>query len=135
MLAYADLVIHGNFRDLTPALFEGLLYKTEQVTVNGKNIDKSKDGKFLGLKLQTTGLLGYVTDKIKKGKGTLTNLTRFKNLTPKLKTTLIKTLHILVIEYPPILLCTISKTQKVNLQKVINMGLRFIHCNETDMLT
>ncbi len=27
-------------------------YKTEQITVNGKNLSTSKEGKFLGLKLQ-----------------------------------------------------------------------------------
>ncbi len=39
-------------------------YKTEQITINSNNIDKSKDGKFLGLKLQTTGLLGYITSMV-----------------------------------------------------------------------
>ncbi len=110
-------------------------YKTEQLTVNGKNLNTSKEGRFLGLKLQKTGLVGHVTDKVKKGKAVITNLTRFRNLTTKLKTTLIKTLLLPVIEYPPVPLCAISKTQKKNFQKVINRGLRFVHYNETEILT
>ncbi len=89
----------------------------------------------MGLKIQRTGLSAHITDKINKGKATLTNLTRFRNLTPKIKTTLIKTLLIPVIEYPPVPLCSISKTQKINLQKVLNRGLKFIHYNETERLT
>ena len=110
-------------------------YKTEQITINGNNMNINKDGKFLGLKLQSTGLIGHVTDKIKKAKGTLTNLRRFINLTTKLKTTLVKALLIPVIEYPPVPLCAISKAQKINLQKQLNKGLRFIHYNEPDLLT
>ncbi len=110
-------------------------YKTEQITVNGKNLNTSNEGKLLGLKLQKTGLIGHATDKVKKGKAVITNLTRFRNLTTKLKTTLIKTLLLPVIEYPPVPLCTISKTQKINIQKVINRGLRFIHYNEAENLT
>ncbi len=101
-------------------------YKTKQFTINGKNIDTSKEGKLLGLKLQRTGLIGHVTDKIQKGKGILSKLKRFNNLTPKLKTTLVKTLLLPVIEYPPIPLCSISKTQKINMQKVVNKAIQFI---------
>ncbi len=60
-----------------------------KITVNGKNLNTSKERKFLGLKLQKTGLVGQTADKIKKGKASITNLTRFRNLTTKLKTTLI----------------------------------------------
>ncbi len=54
-------------------------YKTKQITINGKNINTSREGKFLGLKLQATGLRGHVTDKINKGKGILSKLWRFRN--------------------------------------------------------
>ena len=110
-------------------------YKTEPIIINGRRINTSKDGKFLGLKLQSTGLVGHATDKIKKGKTVVSKLTRFRNLTPKLKTTLVKTLLIPVIEYPPVPTCSLSKFQKVNFQKVLNKGLRFIHCNEPDNFT
>ena len=110
-------------------------YKTEQISINGKNLNTSKQGKFLGLKVQSTGLVGHATEKVKKGKTVMTNLTRFRNLTTKLKTTLVKTLLIPVLEYPPVPLCALSKAQNINFQKVLNKGLRFIHHNETDILT
>ena len=62
-------------------------------------------------------------------------LKRFNNLTPKLKTTLAKTLLIPVLEYPPVPLCAISKTQKRNLQIVLNKALRFIDRNEGDIIS
>ncbi len=46
-------------------------YKAKQLTINGKNVNPSKDGKFLGLKLQVTGLTGHVTEKINKSKDIL----------------------------------------------------------------
>ncbi len=92
-------------------------HKTKQFTITGKNIDTSKEGKLLGLKLQRTGLIGHVTDKIQKENGILSKLKRFNNLTPKLKTTLVKTLLLPVIEYPPIPLCSISKSQKITCRK------------------
>ncbi len=107
-------------------------HKTHKITVNGKDINSSKEGKFLGLKLQSTGLVGHVSDKIRKGKAIITNLTRFRNLTPKLKTTLVQTLLLPVIEYPPVPLCAISKTQTINMQKVLNRGLKFIDNKESD---
>ena len=107
-------------------------YKTKQITINDKNYNTSKDGKFLGLKLSVTGLSRHVTEKIKKGNGILGRLKRFRNLTPKIKTTLIKTLLIPVIEYPPIPLCSVAKTNKINMQKLINKGIRFINSNDRE---
>ncbi len=77
-------------------------YKTNPTIVNGKNINASKDGKLLGLKLQSTGLIGHATERINKGRGILSKLRRFDLLTPKIKATLIKTLLIPVLQYPPI---------------------------------
>ena len=110
-------------------------YKTKQITVNGKNINTSKEGKFLGLKLQVTGISGHATDRINKGKATMAKLKRFENLTPNIKATLIKTLLIPVLEYPPIPLCSLSKTQKINMQKILNRGLRFINSKEEERRT
>ncbi len=73
--------------------------------------------------------------RVKQGKGKLAKLRRFDHLTPKLKSTLIKTLFLSVLEYPPILLCSLSKTQKTNIQIIVNKGIRFINHNDPDMLT
>ncbi len=97
-------------------------YKAKQLTINGKNVNPSKDRKFLGLKLQVTGLTSHVTEKINKSKDILSNLRRFSNLTPELKATLIKTLLIPVIEYPPVPLCSISKARKLNIKRITNKG-------------
>ncbi len=72
---------------------------------------------------------------INKSKDILSNLRRFSNLTPELKATLIKTLLIPVIEYPPVPLCSISKTQKLKIQRIINQGLKFTNRNEAETIT
>ena len=61
-------------------------------------------------------------------------LRRFRKLSPKLKTILIKTLLIPVMEYPVIPICMASPTQKRNMQTILNKALRFIHCNEQEQL-
>ncbi len=116
-------------RNLRLYLWPSIKQNNSQST--GINIDSSKDGKLLGLKLQRTGLTGHVT-VIQKGKGILSKLKRFNNLTPKLKTTLVQTLLLPVIEYPPIPLCSISKSQKISMQKVVKKAIRFINSNDTE---
>ncbi len=44
-------------------------YKSSQITVNGRDINTCTEGKFLGLKLQTRGIVGHATERINKGKG------------------------------------------------------------------
>ncbi len=111
------------------------MYKTNPTIVNGKNIDPSKEGKLLGLKLQRTGLTGHASERIRKGRGILTKLRRFNLLTSKIKATHIKTSLIPVLEYPPIPQCFLSKTQKINIQKILNKGLRFINSNDPEIRT
>ena len=69
-----------------------------------------------------------------KAKGVFSQLRRFKNLTPKLKTTLIKTVLIPVLEYPTIPICMASETQKRKIQSVLDKAVRFIHCNENQLM-
>lgn len=107
-------------------------HKTMNLMVNGKLIKSCNQGKVLGLKLQSTGIVGHSSNVKNKGNATLSTLRRFTNLTPKLKTTLVKTQLIPILEYPPIPLCSVSKTQKHNLQIIINKALRFISKNESD---
>ena len=51
-----------------------------------------------------------------------------------MKTTLVKTLLIPVLEYPTIPICVASLTQKRKLQSILNKAVRFIHCNEEEQL-
>ncbi len=107
-------------------------FQTKTIVVNGREINNSKEGKVLGLKLQSNGITGHVANIKNKGNAVMAKLRRFSNLTPKLKTTLVKTLLLPILEYPVIHLCISSKTQKKKLQVVINKALIFINCNEVD---
>ncbi len=84
--------------------------KTKKIKVNGKEIDTCTKGKFLGLNLTSTGFVSHIKKTINKGNGILSQLKRFSNFTSKMKTTLIKTLLIPVMEYPPIPICMASRT-------------------------
>ena len=108
--------------------------KAKKITVNGKEIETCTSGKLLGLNINSTGFTSHITKTVNKGIGVLAQLRRFRNLTPKLKTTLIKTLLIPVLEYPTIPICMASITQKRKLQTVLNKAIRFIHCNEEEYL-
>lgn len=108
--------------------------KPMKIKVNGKEIETSTAGKLLGLNITSSGFVGHIRQTINKGYGILSQLRRFSNLTPKIKTTLVKTLLIPVMTYPPIPLCMASPTQKRQMQIVLNKALRFIHCNEDEQL-
>jgi len=108
--------------------------KSKKIIVNGKEIETCNNGKLLGLNINATGFIGHITNTINKGRGILSQLRRFNNLTPKLKTTLVKTLLIPVLEYPTIPICMASLSQKRKLQSVLNKAVRFIHCNEDEQL-
>ncbi len=99
---------------------------TKNIVVNGKELNTCKEGKLLGLKVQSTGIVGHVSTLKNKANALLTKLRRFTNLTPKIKTTLFKTLLIPILEYPPVPLSAASLTQKITLQSVLNNALRFI---------
>ena len=92
------------------------------------------EGTLLGLKLKTNDMNAHILERIKKGKGILTKLKRFSKLTPPLKTILIKTLLISVSEYPPIPMCSASKTQLIKLQRVQNRALKFINYNDEERI-
>ena len=110
-------------------------YKTKKIKVNDKEMDTCKEGKFLELKLRNTVFIGQYNDVKNKGTAVLTNLKRFRNLSPKVKATLVKTLLIPILEYPPVPICAASLTQKRNMQIVINKALKFINCNEDNEFT
>ncbi len=89
-------------------------FKTKTKVVNGRELNNSKEGKVLDLKLQSNGITGHVSNIKDKGNAVTAKLRRFSNLTPKLKTTLIKTLLLAILEYPTTPLCIASKHKKRN---------------------
>ena len=62
--------------------------KIKKIKVNDKEIDTCKSGKLLGLNLTSNGFVTHIRKNTNKGKGILSNLRRFSNLTPKIKATL-----------------------------------------------
>ncbi len=108
--------------------------KSENLTINNKIIEPNNDGKLLGFRLHRTGITKHISDKNNQGTAVLGTLYRFKNLTPEIKTTLIKTLLVPVLEYPPIPINATTNTQKLQLQKVLNIGLRFINMNDEERI-
>ncbi len=110
-------------------------YKTLPITINNTNINANKEGKLLGLKLNTRGITSHASERIRKGKGILANLKRFNYLTPKLKATLIKTYCYQSLNIPPYHYVQYQYHKKIKLQRVINKGLRFIHSNEQEIYT
>ncbi len=97
--------------------------KTKRIKVNRKEIGAVTIGKFLGLRLQSRGIIGHCNNARNKGNAVLTRLRKFRNLSPKIKTTLVKTLLIPILEYPPIPVCAISLTQKRAMQVVLNKAI------------
>ncbi len=109
--------------------------KTKKIKVNDKETETSTSGKLLGLNMTSTGFVGHIRKIINKGNGILSQLKRFSNLSPKIKTILVKTLLIPVMTCPSIPICTASQTQKREMQTILNKTLRFIHCYKQEPLT
>ena len=82
-------------------------------------------GKMLGLTITTTGYNTHIKNRTQQANRTLYKLYRFRDMPIKIKTHLIKTLVLTVLDYPPIPTHTLSKTQLSKLQKVQNKALRF----------
>ena len=106
----------------------------EKLKIDDKEITHTMEGTLLGLKIQASGINGHILDRVNKGVGILTKLRRFSKLTPRLKTILIKTILIPVLEYPPVPMCCATKTQILKLQRVQNRALRFINCNDDEKI-
>ncbi len=107
-------------------------YKTKKVIVNGKEVETCNEGKFLGLTILSTDISSHSRIIKNKGNAVLTKLRRFSNLPTKTKVTLVKSLLMPIMEYPPVPLCTISNTEKHSMQSVINKALRFIDNREEE---
>ncbi len=107
-------------------------FKTSNIAVNRRELNKSKEGKVLALKIQSNGLMGHTSNIRNKANAVLTKLRRFIKLTPKLKLILVKSLLLPILEYPVIPLCTALLTQKRKHQVILNKALRFVNYNKDD---
>lgn len=96
------------------------------LTVNGDVVDQQQHGKILGLQVGRHGYSTHIKQRVCRAKSVLTTLYRFKDLSPRIKLQLIKTLVLPVLTYPPIPLHSMSRSAISRLQKVQNAALRFV---------
>ena len=102
-------------------------YKTEPIIVDDIHIPYSKDGTILGLKINSTGILGQVAHSRNKALQALTTLKRFTLLPSKIKAHLIKAYIIPILTYPAYPLAALSRQSIYKLQTVQNKALRFTY--------
>ena len=82
-------------------------------------------GRILGLHISKHGFTPHITERRAQASRALTKLYRFYNFHQKIKTHLLKTLTLPIIDYPPIPTHALSNTQISRLQKIQNKALRF----------
>ena len=99
--------------------------KKNDIVIDGTQLEYATHAKVLGLTIGRTGITKHVEELVEKGRRTLKELYRFYNLPTNIKIHLIKAFIIPILQYPPIPLITISKTNTNKLQKIQNKALRF----------
>ena len=98
----------------------------KKVIVNNQAHEFANRGKVLGTIITKNGFPSQASNRINLAKSKLSMLHRFTELSPKHKRTLYKALIKSILEYPPVILNTISKTQAVKMQQVQNKATRII---------
>ena len=93
------------------------------IIVEGTRLQYSQTGKVLGLTLKRNGSSAHAKERVRQAGAQLTRLRRFNRLETKTKIHLYKALIRPILEYPPVPLHTISKTQKLNIQKIQNRAI------------
>ena len=115
--------IKTNINKFTPIHLS--VKNTIPLEINNSEIPFQKEGKSLGLTITSNGYGKHVQDRKNKATAALYRLYRLNELPEKIKVHLVKALILPIIQYPPIPLHTMSKTQISILQKVQNKALRF----------
>ena len=98
--------------------------KPSEVIVNNQLIPFTREVHTLGLMIRRTGIVAHIQQRLHMAKGVKTKLKRFKNLRPKVKVHLYKSLVLSVLEYPNIPMCIKSRKNKENIQQFQNGTLR-----------
>lgn len=101
--------------------------KTEPVIANGDLYPYATEGQLLGLKITKTGYKSFIQEKTRKAQATLTKLYRFRRLSTKNKKKLYMVLIKPILEYPPVPIHALSKTNIKQMQIIQNKALRFIY--------
>lgn len=87
----------------------------------------ASEGNVLGLTITKSGYKSFINNKINRLKHGLIKLKKFHNLTIKNKKKLYTALIRPIIEYPPIPINALKKSNIYELQKIQNKALRFIY--------
>lgn len=98
---------------------------TTPLNVNDNPIEFKNIGKCLGLKITNTGYYKHITDRCNSASAALKKLNTLYNMPEKIKVHLVKALILPILDYPPIPIHAMSKTQISKLQKIQNRALRF----------
>ena len=99
---------------------------TREDIITNTDVHRTKyEGKMLGLNITNKGYAKHVLGRISYAKHNLSKLYRFYNMPLKIKTHLVKTLILPILDYPPIPTHALSKTQIKKLQKTQNKALRY----------
>ena len=97
----------------------------DEIITNDTVHETTGRGTILGLTITKTGYYEHVKNRRNIALQSLIKLYRFKDMPTKIKTQLVKTLVLPILDYPPIPTHTLSKTQISKLQKIQNRALRF----------
>ena len=98
--------------------------KPKDVVVNGNLIPFKKNVKILGLTLTTHGLSHHINQRKARANHQLTKLKRFRNMEPRLKLKLYKSMIRPIMEYPLAPICVASKDNIKKLPRTQNKALR-----------
>ena len=101
--------------------------KTHPITINGVNKPYSKEGKILGMNINTQGIHPHIKHTKRTALAAITTIKRFYKLSTKIEIHLVKACVLPIITYPTYPLCAMSKTTVLSLQKIQNKALRFAY--------
>ena len=99
--------------------------KIEDIMVDNERIEYKREGTILGQRITATGIIAHTNYRKQRAKESLTKLKIFRQLSRTTKIQLIKSLVIPLLQYPPVPLHTISKTQQLYLQRIQNKAIRW----------
>ena len=100
--------------------------KHHQITVNNNPLQYTREGTVLGLTFGRYSIIPQVRKRKNLASSALTMLNRFRQLNPKNKLKLYKSLVLPSLIYPAVPFNTLSKTQFRQLQTTQNRALRFV---------
>ena len=98
----------------------------KKVKIDNDTYEFANTGKALGTIISKNGFTSHITSRINLAKSKLPLLFRFLDLSQNNKKTLYLALIRSVLEYPPVILHPITKTQAIRMQRVQNKAARVI---------